>query len=278
MDRRACSECEGEQHCCRYHLAGDSVLGYANPASEFLALHDRAVTSTGYVWIATARQYQRASNCVMRTSRVLGKTARISNRPPSTLPRTPTAYSNRLPNRSVLCSIFDTYVGGIDNTPIGLSALQFSTGAGNIDIGSGAGSKVTSGSDNVEIANDGNSNDSGVIRIGTGNQTSTFIAGISGVTVIGAAALVNSQRPARRAILFDPIHVRCTRSGRRQRRPDATAANQVSLQAGGSRWQRTVTVRTWLRGRSGVSRARCAEQRWPDRLRAVSAASSHAAE
>ena len=53
---------------------------------------------------------------------------------------------------------------------------------------------LTSGSDNVAIANAGKAGESGTIRIGGTSQTATFIAGISGTTLGGATqpVVVNS--------------------------------------------------------------------------------------
>ena len=63
-------------------------------------------------------------------------------------------------------------------------------------MGSGAGYNITSGIDNIDIFDEGNSGDNGVIRIGTpAVQTKTFIAGISGVTISpsGGAVYVNAN-------------------------------------------------------------------------------------
>jgi hypothetical protein len=98
---------------------------------------------------------------------------------------------------------------GHDNTAIGSATLNMSTtgnwntalgsgalvllasGDSNLAVGFEAGVFLTTGSHNIEIANEGNATDSGVIRIGGGsfNQTSTFIAGISGVNPGGGGAV-----------------------------------------------------------------------------------------
>jgi trimeric autotransporter adhesin len=79
---------------------------------------------------------------------------------------------------------------GITNTAVGAFALQNSqTGVGNIAIGFSAGTGVTSGSNNIDIANTG-ANESSTIRIGSANQTNTYIAGISGVTVAGGIGVI----------------------------------------------------------------------------------------
>jgi hypothetical protein len=71
---------------------------------------------------------------------------------------------------------------GSDNTAFGQTALYLSTGNNNTGVGYNAGYNVTSGSNNIEIGNQGTASDNGAIRIGTaGTQTSAFIAGIYGV-------------------------------------------------------------------------------------------------
>jgi hypothetical protein len=81
---------------------------------------------------------------------------------------------------------------GGGNTALGSNALfNNSTGLHNIAVGDSAGFKLTTGSDNIEIGNQGNPSDVKTIRIGA-RQThqSTFIAGISGVTVAGGVNVV----------------------------------------------------------------------------------------
>src|SRR5262249_48881673 len=79
---------------------------------------------------------------------------------------------------------------GITNTAVGAFALENSqTGAGNIAIGFNAGTGVTNGSNNVDIANTG-TNESSTIRIGSSNQTNTYVAGISGVTVASGVGVI----------------------------------------------------------------------------------------
>jgi hypothetical protein len=72
--------------------------------------------------------------------------------------------------------------GGVHNTAVGQNALSAnSTGFSNIAVGSNAGDLIT-GNNNIDIGNDGNASDNGVIRIGNGNNTAFFAAGVSGVT------------------------------------------------------------------------------------------------
>jgi trimeric autotransporter adhesin len=83
---------------------------------------------------------------------------------------------------------------GSNNTAVGNGALQNVTGVGvttghhNIALGNGAGSSVTTGSNNIDIGNNGAA-ESGTIRIGSADQTATFMAGISGVNEGSPAAV-----------------------------------------------------------------------------------------
>jgi hypothetical protein len=81
-------------------------------------------------------------------------------------------------------ALFSNTVGN-SNTAVGFDALfSNTTGGSNIAVGLAAGADLTTGSNNIDIGNRGVAGESNKIRIGTtGNQTATFIAGISGVTV-----------------------------------------------------------------------------------------------
>ncbi len=80
---------------------------------------------------------------------------------------------------------------GARNVAFGNNALLRSTGSGNIALGYGAGQDLTTGSDNIYIANRGIDGESGKIRIGTAaSQNATFIAGISGKPVAANAQQV----------------------------------------------------------------------------------------
>ena len=69
------------------------------------------------------------------------------------------------------------------NTAVGINALNVNmTGSNNIALGFSAGSNIT-GDNNIDIGSTGGGNESGTIRIGqSGSQTTTFIAGVRGVT------------------------------------------------------------------------------------------------
>ncbi|HVW99249.1 MAG TPA: hypothetical protein VHA52_02245 [Candidatus Babeliaceae bacterium] len=73
---------------------------------------------------------------------------------------------------------------GNSNIALGSNLGSLLTGTANIAIGVGSGTNYTSSeSNNILINNTGIIGDSGVIRIGNGNQTSAYIAGVSGVSV-----------------------------------------------------------------------------------------------
>jgi hypothetical protein len=66
-------------------------------------------------------------------------------------------------------------------------------GNSNIALGYGAGANLTTGNSNIDIGNAGVAGESKTIRIGTnGTQTKTFVAGINGAAVTGAAVKVNA--------------------------------------------------------------------------------------
>jgi uncharacterized coiled-coil protein SlyX len=83
---------------------------------------------------------------------------------------------------------------GRNNTAIGSQALvNNTTGNDNIAIGFSAGGNLTTGNDNIDIGCSGVAGESGTTHIGTpGKQNATFIAGIFGATVSGAAVIVDS--------------------------------------------------------------------------------------
>jgi hypothetical protein len=81
---------------------------------------------------------------------------------------------------------------GNRNTAVGSDALLRNTGNNNIALGARAGENLTTGDYNIDIGNLGVAGEAGTIRIGDANHTRTFIAGISGAGVTGAAVVVNA--------------------------------------------------------------------------------------
>jgi hypothetical protein len=84
---------------------------------------------------------------------------------------------------------------GSGNTANGVDALYSNTtGNNNVALGNSAGGFLTTGDNNIVILNDGVAGESNHIRIGSvGTHTSTFVAGISGAAVAGAAVKVNAN-------------------------------------------------------------------------------------
>src|SRR5439155_631965 len=97
-------------------------------------------------------------------------------------------------NTAVGRSALSNNTSGSGNTAEGVAALALNTtGAGNTAIGAGAGENLTIGDSNIDIANPGVAGESATIRIGSGNQTSTFIAGINGTAVTGTGVVVSAS-------------------------------------------------------------------------------------
>ena len=83
---------------------------------------------------------------------------------------------------------------GENNVATGSGALRFNTmGSDNIVLGNHAGYYVTTGNYNIEIGNPGLAGDTSTIRIGSsGNQTTTYVAGITSSRVTGSAVYISS--------------------------------------------------------------------------------------
>ncbi len=80
---------------------------------------------------------------------------------------------------------------GNNQTAIGSSALEdTTTGNNNTTLGYESGKNLTIGNDNIEIGNPGVAGEGGTIRIGSSDQTRTFIAGIHGVVLTGGGAVI----------------------------------------------------------------------------------------
>jgi hypothetical protein len=91
-------------------------------------------------------------------------------------------------------ALFSPHTGD-NNTAIGSGALYNAyIGDDNIALGNGAGSNLRTGDNNIYIYDPGMEKESNTIRIGTvGTQTATFIAGITGTAVTGAAVVVDAN-------------------------------------------------------------------------------------
>ena len=99
-----------------------------------------------------------------------------------------TGFSNTATGSAALAS----NTTGNENTATGFHALlNNKTGNKNIALGFRAGSDLTTGDKNIDIGNPGQPRESSTIRIGrVQDQTATFIAGISGVTVAGGVGVI----------------------------------------------------------------------------------------
>jgi hypothetical protein len=80
---------------------------------------------------------------------------------------------------------------GDHNTAVGYLAGYITSGSNNIALGDGAGINLTTGSNNIDIANYGFAGDSNTIRIGRANiHKNTYIWGISGAVVPGGVGVI----------------------------------------------------------------------------------------
>jgi len=102
----------------------------------------------------------------------------------STLYRNITGTSNTATGWQALFNNTNSY-----NTAIGYRALRSNTtGTSNIALGVSAGLNLTTGGFNIDIGNNGVAGEAYTIRIGDAQQI-TYIAGISGKTAVGGAAV-----------------------------------------------------------------------------------------
>jgi hypothetical protein len=83
---------------------------------------------------------------------------------------------------------------GSENTAFGSNALQSnSAGVANVALGDSAGFNIT-GSENIDIANEGVEAEEGTTRIGTeGKQSKAFMAGIANTSLTGCFVQVTSE-------------------------------------------------------------------------------------
>jgi len=152
----------------------NNTTGMQNTASGYRALYSNTVanfnTATGYeaLYSNVGGEYNVASGYEALYSDTIGEFNMASG-----------AYALG----------FNT--SGNTNTAVGDYALGGNTtGTGNIAVGYDAGLSITGSSFNIDIGNLGAGGDNAVIRIGSqGTQTSTYIAGIYGVTTSASNAV-----------------------------------------------------------------------------------------
>jgi Chaperone of endosialidase len=99
-------------------------------------------------------------------------------------------FNNAHQNTAIGAGALLKNVTGHGNTANGTSALLNNTsGDENIALGNNAGSFLTTGNFNIDIGNSGLPGEANTMRIGSNQQTRTFIAGIRGVTTGNANAI-----------------------------------------------------------------------------------------
>lgn len=106
--------------------------------------------------------------------------------------------STGINNTAVGTNSLNDNTTGNDNTAMGVQAFNFQTsGSNNIGIGFQVGYNLTSGSNNIDIGYGSTGSfysESNTIRIGQpGTQTATYVAGVTGTLVTGAAVYVTSS-------------------------------------------------------------------------------------
>jgi Chaperone of endosialidase len=88
-------------------------------------------------------------------------------------------------------ALFSNTTGNFNTANGAHSLLNNTTGSSNIALGFNAGTNLTTGSNNIDIGTSGAGGEANTIRIGSA-QVRTFIKGISGAVVSGAAVVVNA--------------------------------------------------------------------------------------
>jgi hypothetical protein len=163
---------------CGFHALFLNTTGNSNTASGTSALQDN---TTGYANTALGYEALVANKTGFYNS-AFGYRALYSN-------------TTGIDNMAVGLNALFYNTTGNENTAFGRSALQsITTGSDNVAQGYEAGFNLTTGDYNIDIANVGEANDSGVIRIGTvSRQTQTFVAGIYGTSVSGSAVVVSAS-------------------------------------------------------------------------------------
>jgi hypothetical protein len=169
----------------------NNTTGYANTATGVVALSSN---TTGYDNTATGVQALNNNNAGVNNTATgfaaLGNNTTGDNNTAtgfSALRFNETGFQNTATGLQAL----QNNTTGFRNTGDGYGALNNNTGSNNIGLGFNAGANLTTGSNNIDIGNSGAGGESNTIRIGSA-QTRTFIKGISGAVVSGAAVVVNA--------------------------------------------------------------------------------------
>jgi len=171
----------------------NNTTGFDNTANGYSALDNNTTgifnTATGFEALVTNTTGN--SNTATGFTALLFNTTGFENTADgaNALLRNTTGWYNTATGAKAL----ENSTTGAGNTAIGSNALLGnSTGTFNIGLGVSAGTNLTTGSNNIAIGNYGVAGESNTIRIGQA-QTRTFINGISGVAIAGAAVVVNAN-------------------------------------------------------------------------------------
>ena len=169
----------------------NNTTGYANTATGVVALSSN---TTGHDNTATGVQALNNNNAGVNNTATgfaaLGNNTTGGNNTAtgfSALRFNETGFQNTATGLQAL----QNNTTGFRNTADGNGALNNNTGSNNIGLGFNAGANLTTGSNNIDIGNSGAGGESNTIRIGSA-QIRTFIKGISGAVVSGAAVVVNA--------------------------------------------------------------------------------------
>jgi hypothetical protein len=184
--------------------------GERNTANGFMALF-KNTTGSGNTAIGSRALFYNTSiqntavgsdalffNTIWGANTAVGSNALYYNdSPANTAIGSSALYNNRTGSNNTAVGKDALYynTAGITNTAVGWAALEVNTGNNNLALGNQAGGQLTTGSDNIDLANLGVAGESATIRIGTsGTQTNTFIAGISGATVpTGVGVIIDAN-------------------------------------------------------------------------------------
>jgi len=149
-----------------FQALAPNTIGSNNTASGFKALH----LNTEGSWNTASGSHALASNSTGFRNTANGFETLVANTE---------GFENTASGYQALHS----NTTGERNTAIGTYALFYNTGDLNVALGRGAGDQLTSGSNNIHIANHGLTSETATIKIGTqGTQTKAFVAGIRGIT------------------------------------------------------------------------------------------------
>lgn len=165
-----------------------NTIGGGNTAIGVHALYSNSIggDNTAVGAAALPSNTQGSENTAIGTQALLNNTVGLGNTAQGAFAlRLNTAGNN---NTATGYRALVGNVSGVENTAHGHLALANCTGSYNVGLAGGF--NLTNGDFNIDIGNDGEADESGTIRIGSFCcQSRAFIAGISGVTVSGGAAV-----------------------------------------------------------------------------------------